>query len=67
MNSYLPPNEVPTLMLSDVALPQYNIVKYLGFLVDNKLEFHDLMIDPLNTASKRMYVVCRFSALGAGK
>ena len=57
--------EVPTLMLGDVAIPQSNNVKYLGVLVDNKLKFHDHMIDRLNTASKRMYVVRRFSALGA--
>ena len=56
---------MPTLMLGDVAIPQSNNVKYLGVLVDNKLKFHDHMIDRLNTASKRMYVVRRFSALGA--
>ena len=57
--------EVPTLMLGDIAIPESNSVKYLGVLVDNKLKFHDHMIDWLNTASKRMYVVRRFSALGA--
>ena len=34
-------------------------------IVDDELKFHEHMTDRLVTASKRMYVVRRFSVLGA--
>ena len=56
---------VPTLTLNGGAIPQSSSVKYLCVIVDDKLKFHEHMTDRLVTASKRMYVVRRFGALGA--
>jgi hypothetical protein len=56
---------VPKLCLNNVLIEQSHSVKYLGVTLDTKLRFQSHICNVVTKARQRMYIVKRFSSLGA--
>jgi hypothetical protein len=57
--------EVPQLYLNGMSIDQSTSVKYLGITLDSKLRFKEHVQNVVTKAKQRLYLVRRFSLLGA--